>query len=103
MVLRYFGKQGFVFLLVVSLMVAGGSAWAAHDYCAYPSGSHEDADSGSQKASDGDCVCTCCQADTAISPLPGISFRFDSWWSVKSIALHAVSRFETDIFRPPLA
>lgn len=84
-------------------MVAGGSARTAHDCCGHPSGSHEDADSGAQKASDDECVCTCCQAETAISPLPGISFQIDPWWSVESISVFAVSRFETDIFRPPLA
>ncbi|MDO8738328.1 MAG: hypothetical protein Q7J17_05090 [Candidatus Deferrimicrobium sp.] len=84
-------------------MIAAGSAWATHDCCGHPSGSPQDADSGTQKASDDVCVATCCQAETAISPLPGISFQFDSWWSVESIALLAVSRFETDIFRPPLA
>lgn len=104
MFLRYFGKQGFVSLLVVlSLMVAGGGAWAAHDGCADPSGSHEDADSGTQKASDDDCVCTCCQAEMAISPLSGISFHIDSWWTVESVTAFTDSRFKTDIFRPPLA
>jgi hypothetical protein len=104
MFLRYFGKQGFVSLLVaVSLMVGGGSAWAAHDCCGHAFGSREAADSGTQKASDDDCVCVSCQAETAISTLPGISFQLDSWWSVESVTAFAVSRFETDIFRPPLA
>lgn len=103
MVLRHFGKQGFVSLLVViSLMLAGDSAWAVHDCCANLAGSHEGPDSGTQKASDDDCVCASCQA-TAISPLPGFSFLLDSWWSVEGVAAFAVSRFETDIFRPPLA
>jgi hypothetical protein len=104
MFLRHSGKQGFVSLLiVVGLILMGGGAWAAHDCCGHPSGSPEEAGSGTQKASDEVCVCTCCQAETATSPLPGISFQLDSWWSVESIALLAVSRFETDIFRPPLA
>lgn len=104
MSLRHSGKQGFVSLLiVVSLMVAGGSVWAAHDCCGHLSGSPEDADSGTRNVPDDYCVSICCQADTAISPIPGISFQFDSWWSVERIALPAVSRVETDIFRPPLA
>jgi hypothetical protein len=104
MFLRYFGKQGVVSLLVVaSLMVAGGSAWAAHDCCTHPSDSPRAADSGTNESPDGDCDCCCCQAETAIPPLPGISFQFNSWWSVESVATFAVSRFETDIFRPPLA
>jgi hypothetical protein len=103
MFLRHFGKRGIVSLLVVGLILLGGGAWAAHDCCAYPSGSHEDADSGTKKASDDDCVCAACQAETAISPLPGITFQLDSWWPVEGVAAFAVSRYETDIFRPPLA
>jgi hypothetical protein len=104
MFLRYPGKRGFVSLLiVVGLILMGGGAWATHDCCGHPSGSPEDAGPGTQKASDDVCVCTCCQAETAISPPRGISFQSDSRWSVESVALLAVSRFETDIFRPPLA
>jgi hypothetical protein len=106
MYLRRSGKQGFVSLLVVaSLVLAAGGAWAAHNCCGHPSGSHEAAaGSGTNESpSDGDCVCTCCQSETAISPLPGISFRSVSWWSLGDVAAFAVSRFETDIFRPPLA
>jgi len=104
MFLRYIGKQGFVSLfIVVGLFLMGGGAWAAHDCCMHPSDSPQAADSGTNDSPDGDCVCSCCQAETAISPLPGISFQFDSWWSVEGVVAIAVSRFETDIFRPPLA
>jgi len=97
-------KRGFVALLVVvGLLIAGGGAWAAHDCCEHPSGSREGADPGTQNSSDDDCVCACCQAETAISPLSDISFQFDSWRSVEGGEAFPVSRFEADIFRPPLA
>ena len=105
MFLRHFRQQGFVSLLiVVSLMVTGGSVVAAHDCCGHPSDSSRAVESGTHgTSSDGDCACACCQAETAISPLPGISFHFDSSWSIENHAVFAVSRFETDIYRPPLA
>lgn len=105
MLIRYIGKQRFVFLLViVGLMIVGGGAWASHECCGHPSDSSRAVESGTHgTSSDGDCACACCQAETAISPRPGISFHFDSSWSIENLAVFAVSRFETDIFRPPLA
>jgi len=102
MFLRNVGKTGFLLLLlaVAGPLFAGGIAWAGHDCCGHP---YADGDSGTQKAADDDCVCACCQGATAISPLTDISFRLATWWPVETAATFAVSRFETDIFRPPLA
>jgi hypothetical protein len=103
--LRVFRRFGFVFLLAaVGLMLAQGGVWAAHDCCGHPSDTAQAADSGTETPSSGDdCVCPSCQADIGISLLTGLSIHFASWWSVESSTGFVVSRFETDIFRPPLA
>jgi hypothetical protein len=104
MSLRNFRKTGVLSLLVVAVwMLLVGSVWASHDCCGHPSDAAREAGSGAPQSSDDDCVCACCQAETAISPLSCISFQLGSWWSVESTTVFAASRFETDIFRPPLA
>jgi hypothetical protein len=97
-------KKGLVFLIVLGALLAGGSAWAAHDCCGHPSGTSQTRISGNESSSsDGDCVCTCCQSVTAISSLTGISFRLDPRWSIQFIEECAVSHAGPDIFRPPLS
>jgi len=105
MALRYLRICRVILLIVVAgAMLAAGSAWAAHDCCGHPYEASKATGSGNEsQSSDGDCVCTCCQAVEGISFLPGLSFQTDSWWSVEKSTTFPASRFETDIFRPPLA
>lgn len=105
MVLRRLRKAGFVLLLLAAGgMLLSAGVWAAHDCCGHPSDTARASDGGTApSSSDDDCVCPCCQGVTGISLLPGLSFHTGSWWPVDSSTALAVSRFETDIFRPPLA
>jgi hypothetical protein len=105
MALRYLRKSGVILLIAVAGgMLAVGGAWAAHDCCGHPSGDSQTTEGGTENSSPGDdCVCTCCQAEKGISLPPGLSPQIDSWWSVEISSVFPVSRFETDIFRPPLA
>lgn len=98
-------KLGFVLLLVaVGGMLPLGGAWAVHDCCGHPSDSARTGDAGTESSpSDDDCVCPCCQAETDITLPPGLSIHAGCWRAVESSAAVAVSLFETDIFRPPLA
>jgi len=85
-------------------MLAAGAVRAAHDCCGHPADTTRSTDAGTETSTSGDdCVCTCCQAVNGISFLPGLSFHIDSWWSVESCTAFPASRFETDIFRPPLS
>ena len=94
-----------VLLLVASgMMFMAGSTWASHDCCGHSSDPRQAAGAGPGKSpSDSDCTNACCQGFTAISSLPGISCQIDPRWSVETTEEKGVSRFETDIFRPPLA
>jgi hypothetical protein len=90
MFLKILQNTVIVLLLVASgMMFIAGSTWASHDCCGH--------------SSDSDCTSACCQGFTAISSLPGISFQIDPRWSVETTEEKGISRFETDIFRPPLA
>jgi len=85
-------------------MLPLGSAWAAHDCCGHSADVAQATGADTENPLPGnDCLCTCCQAETATSVQPGISFQFDSWWSIETEMAIGDSRFETDIFRPPLA
>ena len=105
MALRNLGKSGIILLIVVaSGMLAVGTVWAAHDCCGHTADTTHATEAGTETSSSSDdCVCTCCQAETGIPLLPGLSFHIDPWWSLESSTAFPVSRFETDIFRPPLA
>jgi hypothetical protein len=105
MVLKRGKKTVIVSLLVAfGMMLMAGSTWASHDCCGHSSDSRRTAGAGPEKSpSDGDCMNACCQGVTAISSLPGISFQIDPRWSVETTEEKGDSRFETDIFRPPLA
>ena len=105
MALRYLRKSGVILLIAVAGgMLAVGGVWAAHDCCGHPSDNSQSTEGGTENSSSSDdCVCASCQAEKLISLLPGISFQIDSWWSVENSSVFPASRFETDIFRPPLA
>lgn len=101
---RFSVMKGIVCLAVAVALLAGSGAWAAHDCCGHPPESSQAADPGKETSSgDGDCACACCQGPLLTSSHAGVSLQLDPRWSIEIAEDFALSRVESDIFRPPLS